>query len=188
MNLYLFETSAEFLTCAPTNPQGIPIGNGPYECPINDVQTAHVNAMYNEPITLLPDRLSIGTKRLMVLRSRVAELLLAQQRVPSDLRVIPVVVLSKSGKRRLADDFVLLHSETEFDVLDRELAKYIAVHRGGHVEVVVSVTKWSACAAAVPPLDMFPVEPNDWMVTERVKSTLEECGATGVKLTKVNVV
>jgi hypothetical protein len=188
MNLYLFETSAEFLTCAPTNTQGIPIGNGAHECPISDVQTAHVNAMYNDPITELPDRLSIGTSRFVVMRSSVAETLLAHHRVPSDLRVIPVVVFSKSGKRHLSDDFVLIHSETEFDVLDRVLAEYIAVHRGAHVEVVVNVTKWSVCADAVPPLDLFPVETHDWMVTEAVKRTFAECRVTGVRLTRVNVV
>jgi len=108
--------------------------------------------------------------------------------MPTDLLVVQVVVWSKNGQRRLADDFVLLHSDEEYDVLDRTDSEYIAVHRGEHVEVIVNVTKWSILGTSVPPLDMFPAKPNDWMVTEAGKSVFDQLGVTGVKLTKVNVV
>jgi hypothetical protein len=188
MGLYLFETSAEFLTFAPTDSNGVPIGSGEYECPLGRVQAAHVRAIYNEPTAELPDRLSVGVKRYIVMRRALADTLIKDHRLPSDLSATPVVVLSKSGKRRLSDDFVLLHSDEEYDILDHGNAEYIAVHRGEHVEIVVSVTKWSARAAAIPPLDMFPALPNDWMVSEEVKATFERCRVTGVKLTKVNIV
>ena len=188
MNLYLFESNAEFLTQAPTDPNGIPIGNGVNECPIAAVSTAHVRAMYKGSDSMLPDRLSVGVKRSIVMRSVIVRAVMAVHRVPPDLRVIPVVVWSKSGKRHLSDDYVLMHSDQEYDVLDRELAEYIAVHRGEHVEVVVSVTRWSVRGADVPPLDLIPVKPNDWMVTEAVKATFDRRGVTGVKLTSVGVV
>lgn len=187
MNLYLFEANAEFLTFAPTDPNGVPIGYGRDECRIHQARTAHVRAMYGDRNDTLPDRLSVGVNRFVVLRSTVANALVSQHRVPTDLLAVPVVVLSKNGKQRLSEEFVLLHSDAEYDILDRADSEYIAVHRGEHIEVVVSVTKWCVREASVPPLDMIPAQPNDWIVTEVIKDMFDRCEATGVKLTKLNV-
>lgn len=188
MELYLFETSAEFLTLAPTDQDGVPVGDGDGERPLDEVRTVFVQAMYSEPVIKLPDRLSVGVKRYIVLRTKLADVLVADFRMPIDLSITPVIVLSKNGKRQLSDEFVLLHSREEYDILDRGNSEYIAVHRGEHIEVVVSVTKWSVCRDAVPPLDMFIAVPNDLIVSREVKDWLGRCGSTGLKLTKVNVV
>jgi hypothetical protein len=187
VELYLFEASPEFLTFTPTDPSGVPIGNGINECALEDLQTVHVRAMHYGRRGEMPDRLSIGIKRYIVLRSEVAKLVIDQHRIPGDLRLIPVVVFSEYEEERLSGDFVLLHSNIEYDVLDRTQSRYVAVSSAEHGEVIVSVTKWIVRGADVPPLDIFPVMPNDWIITDAVKSTFDRCAVTGVKLTNVSI-
>lgn len=135
----------------------------------------------------LPDRLSVGISRYIVLRSAVADALISYLRFPNDLFRLPIVVFDDKNQSVLSDDYVLLHSDTEYDVLDREHAKYSYVSNTEGCDVIISVSEWHVMRGRIPDLDAFFARPNDWIVSDQVLQSYVSNGFTGGKFKPVAV-
>lgn len=85
----------------------------------------------------------------------------------------------------LSDDYLLVESQQEYDVLDRPSSRYTSVKRDNGDEVVVSVLDWSIRQEQIPPLDLFAAIPNDVIVTDTFEAVWRSNGFTGAKFLPV---
>jgi hypothetical protein len=186
MTLFLFRASIDCMADSAVDRHGDAIEieewDGPRATKVDEV-FVRLRTPVDDPAASLPDRIHVPGDTFVVVRKDAWDML-CELSIDPHIKRVKAVLCDAKDQRPLSDDYHLIHSDYDWDVLDGR-AETVRAPKSG---VVVSVRRWLVDAAKVPEYDLFHASPDDWMATEALKWKCESAGLTGMRFIPVEVV